>query len=126
MGASLRIFSCILRSMHNFYSMQIIRDRNKEKFAAPLASVPPKMANWTGDPDLLMINEIMRDELDNTAELIGILEDGGIKRLSLAPTPELEDTFLLGPDFLKTLKTKCKVMRDHWLDAERYLASPHK
>ena len=126
MGISLRIYSCIMRSIHNFAGMQILRDRNKEKLYAPQPLVPPKILNWTGDPDLLQINEIMRDELDNTDTFIDILASGGLRQMALAKSQDLEDTFLLGPNFPDTLKEKRRIMRRHWLDAAQYMASPLK
>ncbi len=87
----------------------------------------PKVSSWTGDPDLLQINEIMRDELDNTDTFIDILARPHARRqLALAKTRNLEDTFLLGPNFPDTLKQKRQIMRRHWLDAAQYMASPHK
>lgn len=126
MGVSLRIYSCIMRSIGNFSIMQVLRDRNRDKLHAPQPLVPSKAESWTGDPDLLLINETMRDELDNTDTLIDILERGGLSQLALAPSADLEDTFFLGPNFLDTLKQKRRIMRRHWLDAERYMASPLK
>jgi len=127
MGTSLRIYSCIVRSIHNFACMQILRERNKEKLYAPEPLTPPKVNNWTGDPDLLQINDIMRDELDNTDTFIDILSRPRARRqLALATTQALEDTFLLGPNFPDTLKRKRRIMRRHWLDAEQVMASPMK
>jgi hypothetical protein len=127
MGVSLRIYGCIVRSIHNFACMQILRERNKEKLYAPEPLTPPKLSNWTGDPDLLQINEIMRDELDNTDAFIDILAQPRARRqLALAKSQALEDTFLLGPNFPDTLKQKRRIMRRHWLDAAQYMASPHK
>jgi hypothetical protein len=126
MGISLRIYSCIIRSIHNFAGMQIIRNRNKEKLYAPQTLMPPKLVNWTGDPDLLQINEIMRDELDNTDTFIDILASGGLRQLALAKSQDLEDTFLLGPNFPDTLKEKRRIMRRHWLDAAQYMVTPLK
>jgi hypothetical protein len=125
MGVSLRIYACIMRSIGNFYSVQVIRDRNKARFAGA-EQIPGKVASWTGDNDLQMLNEFMREELDNTAELIDILQSGGMSQVQVAPTAEQEDTFLLGPDLIAQLKKKRDIMRRHWKDAERYLATPHK
>jgi len=127
MGVSLRIYSCIIRSIHNFACMQVLRERNKEKLYAAEPLTPPKVSSWTGDPDLLQINEIMRDELDNTDTFIEILSRPRARRqLALAKSRDLEDTFLLGPNFPSTLKRKRRIMRRHWLDAEHYMASPMK
>lgn len=126
MGTSLRIYASVIRSIHNFYSVQRVRDRNMDKFAAAKPVVLPKRGDWTGDKDLILLNEFMRDELDNTSELIGILEGGGLRQVFRAKTRQQEDTFLLGPDLVDQLKTKRAIMRRHWLDAERYFVSPNK
>jgi hypothetical protein len=125
MATSLRIYSSIVRSCSNFYYAQKIRTRNRDMLKGPIHR-PNKIPTWTGDPDLLEFNEIMRDELDNTQELIDLLEKGGMELINHADTPEQEDTFLLGPDLINQLKEKRKIMLAHWCDIEDYLTSPYK
>ena len=125
MATSLRIYASILRSCGNVYGVQRIRDRNMDKFSGPPCT-PPKVADWFGSADLQMLNEFMRDELDNTTELIRLLERGGMAQVLTATDPADEDPFLLGPDLLTQLKLKRQIMRRHWLDAEAFLSSPHK
>jgi hypothetical protein len=124
-GRSLRMWASEVRSIHNFYHAQLIRDKNAETLAGE-PKIPPKVESWDGDPGYLEWYEILRDELDNTNELIAMLEDGGIELVARAKNPRYEDTFLLGPDLIDQLKKKAQIMREHWLDAQRYLASPHK
>ena len=104
---------------------QQIRDRNREALDGP-PRIPPKVGSWDGHPDILPWNELMRDEFDNAQEMIRVLESGGADLLARAASPRDEDSFLLGPDVVGALRKKCKVMRDHWLDVESYLAPPHK
>ena len=125
MATSLRIYASFIRSGLNFYQTQMLRDRNAEKLSQ-VAPPPPKESSWTGDPDIIPFNEHMRDELDNTQELIGLLENGGMDLICHSKEPAEEDTFLLGPDLVDQLKTKCKIMRRHWLDIQNHLATPHK
>jgi hypothetical protein len=125
MAVSLRIYSSVVRSCGNFYQAQVIRNRNNEKLNEPVHR-PDKIPTWTGDQDLLDFNEIMRDELDNTQNLIDLLENGGMDLINHAKDPSSEDTFLLGPNLIKQLKQKRKIMLDHWLDIEDYLTSPYK
>jgi len=125
MAMALRIHSSVVRSCGNFNDAQIIRNRNQEVLAGPIHR-PSKIPTWTGDQDLQDFNQIMRDELDNTNELIVQLENGGMDLVNHAEDPQLEDTFLLGPDLIQNLKQKRKIMLDHWLDIEDYLASPFK
>jgi len=125
MAMALRIYSCVVRSCGNFNDAQIIRNRNREVLAGPVHR-PNKIPTWTGDQDLLDFNQIMRDELDNTNEMIALLENGGIDLINHAEDQELEDTFLLGPDLIANLKQKREIMLNHWLDIEDYLTSPFK
>jgi hypothetical protein len=125
MGMSVRIYASIFRSCGNVYAVQKIRDRNADKFSGP-PRIPAKLADWTGDPDLQLLNELMRDELDNTTGLIELLESGGINQVLRASDPADEDPFLLGPALVDQLRQKRQIMRKHWLDAESYLSTPHK
>jgi hypothetical protein len=125
MTKALRIHSSIMRSAGNFAEAQAIRDRNIEKLSKP-PHRPDKIPNWDGDPDLQAFNAIMRDELDNTLELTGILKDGGMDLICHATDPKYEDTFLLGPNLIEQLELKRKIMLKHWTDIEGYLATPFK
>jgi hypothetical protein len=68
---------------------------------------------------------MMRDELDNTTELIDLLENGGMDLIAHAYSPFKEDTFLLGADLIEQLKLKQKIMIAHWRDIEGYLITPY-
>ena len=125
MVKALKIHSSIFRSIGNFAEAQAIRDRNAKKLAMP-PHRPDKIPTWDGDPDFQPFISVMRDELDNTQELIAILENGGLDYIAHADDPEYEDTFLLGPDLIDQLKKKRKIMLKHWTDIEGYLASPFK
>ncbi len=125
MAIALKIHSSIFRSIGNFAEAQAIRDRNAEKLALPTHR-PDKTPTWEGDPDFQPFISIMRDELDNTQELIDVLENGGMDFIAHANEPGYEDTFLLGPDLIGQLKKKRKIMFKHWTDIEGYLASPFK
>ena len=125
MAKALKIYSSIFRSVGNFAEAQAIRDRNAEKLSVS-PHRPDKTPTWDGDPELQKFNTIMRDELDNTQELIDLLEDGGMAFISHATNPEYEDTFLLGPDLIGQLKLKRKIMIKHWTDIEGYMATPFK
>jgi hypothetical protein len=125
MATGIRIEASIFRSTNNFVGAQLVRERAKEKLSGP-PTIPPKVGDWNGDADLQLLHEFMRDELDNTTELISILENGGLWLMLLANDARNEDTFLLGPDLVDQLRKKVKAMRRHWRDAEAYLAMPHK
>ena len=125
MAMALRLYSCIVRSCGNFNDAQIIRNRNKALLAGAVHR-PDKIPTWSGDQDLIGFNSVMRDELDNIQEMIGILESGGFELMSTSKQPFPEDTFLLGPDLIDQLKMKRKIMLAHWTDIEGYLTTPFK
>jgi len=125
MQRSLKVYSCLLRSIGNFASAQKIRDAHADRLSGTPGR-PSKEPTWSGDKDLLQFNDIMRDELDNTTELLSVLQKGGLHSLILAKDIKHEDCFLLGPDIIGQLKKKQKVMLAHWTDIEDYLTSPFK
>ncbi|MBX2922132.1 MAG: hypothetical protein KF746_08070 [Chitinophagaceae bacterium] len=125
MAISLRIYASVMRSCANFSAAQAIRDRDGVALNGPVHR-PDKDPSWTGHPDFIPFNNIMRDELDNTAELIRLLENGGLELLVYSKNRVYEDRFMLGPDIILQLKKKRKIMLDHWQDIEDYLASPFK
>jgi len=122
---ALRIHASMYRSIGNFAAAQQIRDKNAEKLNGPIHR-PDKESTWTGDEDLLKFNEIMRDELDNTAQLTSLLEENGTNELCLAKDAAHEDCFILGPDIIGQLKMKYKIMIRHWRDIEDYMTTPFK
>ena len=122
---SLRMWVSVMESVRNFVAGQSIRDAHRQELsAAPPASF--KETGGGGDPDYFAWYPIERRELDNTAELIRLLNDGGLSYLAHARKAEDEDTFLLGPNLLQTLEMKRQMMRKHWLDAQQYIASPNR
>ena len=125
MALALRVHASLIQSCGNFTEAQQIRDKNSAKLNGPIHR-PDKASTWTGDPDLQKFNTIMRDELDNTAELENILKRGGINVICLAKDNAHEDCFLLNPDLIGQLKKKRKIMIDHWRDIEDYMTSPFK
>ena len=124
-ATSLRILASLLRSSHNFVCVQKIRDDYKDLLAGPPPALD-KGASESGHRAYRPYYYLLRDEIDNTCELIAILEKGGLSRIRVASDPKLEDTFLLGPDLVDQLKRKVKAMRNHWHDAEGWFAPPMK
>lgn len=70
--------------------------------------------------------EAARQEIDNTALLLQLLESTKEPILDIAPTKELEDILRLGPDFTDQLKLKLRIMNEHWLDYNRLFTIPNK
>jgi hypothetical protein len=78
-----------------------------------------------GDPERLRVYQIVRDELDNSLELISLLESGGTEVIVTAAKPEDEDTFILGPDLAGQLRKKRAVMLAHWREFDEVFIPPH-
>jgi hypothetical protein len=123
MAIGLRMWSSEVRSINNFYFAQLIRDRHAKELSGPPLQ-PPKVATPTGDPDYLLWNMIQRAEYDNTGDLLALVRNGGLELIARAKTPSDEDVFLLGPNLADALEKKRRIMRQHWLDVQRYLVSP--
>jgi hypothetical protein len=69
--------------------------------------------------------ETARREIDNTALLIELLESNDQVILDIAPSKDLEDIRRLGPDLVKQLKTKLRIMNEHWIDYNRLFTTPN-
>ena len=98
-GRSLSMWTCEIRSIHNTYHGQLIRDKYKDILSGP-KRIPAKVAIWEGDPGNLEWNAIMRNEFDNANELLKLLRGGGMELVAHAVDQRYEDTFLLGPDLI--------------------------
>ncbi|HYF49075.1 MAG TPA: hypothetical protein VEJ63_06705 [Planctomycetota bacterium] len=125
LALSARMWASMIRSCHNFYFAQLIRDAKRAVLLTGIKD-RPKEATFSGDADLLPWNELMRDEYDNANELLAMLKTGGAELISRASEPNGETSFLLGPDVIGAVTKKLEIMRAHWLDVEKYLATPHK
>jgi len=76
------------------------------------------------DQRALNLRKIAREELDNIADLIEILESRPDEEvLASAACQEEENVFRLGPDLVGDLKRKIAIMMDHWQDYERLYPS---
>jgi len=126
LALSMRLWASEVRSIHNFYFAQQLRDRNREALSSKEPRFHAKIATWEGDRDFIEWTRILRDELDNTEELLALLEQGGMKYVGHVEDPRYEDTFVFGPDLVGNLKQKIALMREHWLDVQKYLAPPLK
>jgi len=115
LGLRLKVLACFYRNARNTIQYQDILDRTD--FVNP-----PQEENiypMDGDQKLREIQNVARDEIDNINELAGLLEKSRVPLLELASTPAEEDIFLLGPDIVRQLRKKVRIMLDHELDVHR-------
>ncbi|MCE9614512.1 MAG: hypothetical protein K8T26_09565 [Lentisphaerae bacterium] len=71
-----------------------------------------------GSNGLFFMHRAMRWELDNTNELIKILEEAKFPIILTARNKAEECAFLIGPDLIDQLKKKVQITLKHWRDAE--------
>jgi hypothetical protein len=120
LAMSLRLWVSMVRSCNNFYFGQVIRDRCRAVLAGEVAPSSPIGADaWS--LDVRQWQEIARDELENSRELLALLEKGGLDQIAHADDPKNEDVFFLGPELKKGLQTKIALMQRHDNDAHRFL-----
>ena len=64
------------------------------------------------------MRKIAREEVDNIAELVALIESQTEKVIEHANVPEEESVFMLGTDPVADLRRKMDIMLDHWPDYE--------
>ena len=118
---AIAILRCIYRSIRHVMDFGLLTERAR-----------PREGMWTlgerpeGDPERDQVYDLVRDELDNTLELIDLVEGEGTDQILVtASRPEDEDTFLLGPDVADQLRKKRRIMLAHWRDFDRLYLPPH-
>ncbi|MCE5270577.1 hypothetical protein LLH00_04765 [bacterium] len=79
------------------------------------------------DSDLFRrdILQVARQEMDNTAQIADILERAGFPLIRQTADPSRENTWEFGPDLVKQLHLKLRIMRAHWLDYDRIFTRPN-
>lgn len=115
LGLRLSALGCLVRNAEDVCQYQEILDRTD------LTRKPVETAIWhlPADPRGMAIREIVRREIDNTDELIRLLNRASAPLLKLAPSQAEEDVFLLGPDLPDQLHHKVRIMLEHEMDYDR-------
>lgn len=92
-------------------------------------SVAPEVSpRWPidADPRLLDFEKLNRAEIDNTYEVVKLIEGREREMLVLAPTHEQEDIFWLSPRITEQMKHKAEIMLNHQLDGKRLFVTNNK
>lgn len=116
------LLSCFMKNTMNAIRFQHIIDTTDYE------RTPEISPEWPLDAEknLLLFEEITRAEIDNTNHIIKLIEGREKTMLSIAPTHELEDIFLLSPKLVSQLKTKTETMLNHMLDGKRLYITHNK
>ncbi|REE02017.1 hypothetical protein [Marinoscillum furvescens] len=113
----LHAFECIVNNCIHAVSYQYFVDVSKEW---NLKHRPmERLWHYLSVPERTRMMAIARQELDNAATLIELLESTEEPILHLADTKAEEDIRILGPDLVAQLRKKMKLMIAHWEDHER-------
>ncbi len=118
----LELLSCFMKNVMNAIRFQHIidtTDYNREPEISP---------EWPleAEKNLLLFEEITRAEIDNTNHIINLIKGRERTMLSLAPSHELEDIFLLSPQLVSQLRTKTETMLNGMLDGKRLYITHNK
>ena len=72
------------------------------------------------------MNQLVRDEIDNTLELIRLIDKTPAKVIDTAPSEDFACSMMLEPDLVASLRRKIVVMEAHRRDFLRLFKSYNK
>jgi hypothetical protein len=126
----LRGLVCLVRCCDNVVQFSTLAEHvcARASRSADGQIIPPAEDNWGNHGDReerSALYNLMRAEIDNTQELIDLLESSKDPVFVLAKKPEDEDIFLLSPELTDQLRKKIRIMLDHWLDVNLLLRRPN-
>jgi len=114
----------ILTCSHTMQLGVIALEREKvaDRYTAEVDPAQP--THWEGSAQLTEIYRLQRAELDNTYELIDLLERAPEPLIVSEPEKSDEGYFRYGPDLIEQLRTKAELTVKHWRDADRLYFMP--
>lgn len=116
----LKMYLCIFTNALNVISFQSILDRTDFE-TAPIDISPDHREH--GDIRLFKLNEIIRDEVDNTWEMIGLLDEIKLPMFVYTDSEENEDVMHFGPDIRNDFIKKIDIMEKHRYEVHRLYKS---
>lgn len=118
----LRVLCCLIATLSHAAHYQAILDHTSPDDAPALRTVWP----IPGDERIQRMNEIAREEIDNTYRLAALLR-GRTEQFFVVTEPEAgEDIFLLSRELPDQLEQKARTMLRHLRDAERRYETPNR
>ena len=116
----LRMYKCIMINANNVIHFQSILDRTDKEAGVQDQTLA---IEEQGDPRYYKMEGIIREEIDNTYEMIAILDEAKTPILSCTPTVESKYIMKFGPDVRKDLCRKIEIMMAHKQDLSRLYRS---
>ena len=118
---ALRVLRCVFRNCRHTLDFGLLLDRARPRTDEGITSeFIPK-----GDEDGDRVHQLVRAEIDNTAEILRLIGDNSERLIITVDKPEDEDTFLLGPDLPNQLRKRMHLMIERWDDFRRLYAPPN-
>ena len=117
---ALRVLRCLFRNCRHTLDFGLLHARARPKEVELAGGFMP-----VGDVDGQRVYQLVRAEIDNTAELLGLIGDNADRIIATADRPEDEDTFRFGPDLPDQLRKRIRIMVERWDDFRRLYAPPH-
>lgn len=103
----LRALTCVVRNAMLTAKYQVFLDRTK----ARNTELADQMIGPKGTPEEAL--RTIEADIENTKELIKLLESSPVPLLAMASTPQEEDVFTFGPDLVTQLRRKIEITNNH-------------
>lgn len=118
----IQVMCCLIDTLAHAAEYQQLLDATRPEEEAELKTVWP----ITGDDRYYRMNEIAREEIDNTYALAALLK-GRTEEFFVVTEPEVgEDIFLLSQNLPQQLRKKAEIMLAHMRDTEKRYESPNR
>jgi hypothetical protein len=114
----LRLYRCVLRNAKNVVTFQDILDRTD--YSVEPRDTSPSIGEQ-GDIRYFKVNQILRNEVDNTLEMISILEED--PQAIITVDVKFKSVRSYGADIIDDLRKKITIMENHRRDFERLYKS---
>jgi hypothetical protein len=79
-----------------------------------------------GRPERTWLYEVLRQEMDNTNDLIRLMTDSPVPLFETAESAAEEDAFTLGPDLADQLRRKVAITMRRWKEFDRLYPRPNR
>ena len=115
----LRVFECLLNNCRNAidyqYYLDVVKNHNLKR--------PLDVGAITSIPEWSALRETARNEIDNTAVLIELLDAGRRDLIHAARNQNETDIRIFEPELTQSLRTKLRIMSRHWDDYMKLFAA---
>ena len=119
----LRAYKAIIRNAKHAIDFQDFMDR-ADRTRKPADRTP--YIGHQGDDELVVVNQIVRDEIDLSYELADLIDGAPGRIFKTAPTKELTTVMHFEPDLSASLRKRAVIMENHRRDFLRLYRSKNR